>query len=350
MSKTKTRPKRSKRPAPEDEPVMLLRNSERMSFKRCRWQWNWNFNDLLKPIEEAPALKFGDLVHQALAVYYKPGIRRGPRPAVTFEKLYEAKVAAEYAEGFRDEDGDWHEAGDLGVRMLERHYDLYHERDKQWKVLGSEAVFQWPVRVKVPGWGWQRFHVVGTVDGICQDRSDRDIFWLEHKTTKAIATDALAMDEQAGTYWTYGPAWMRAHGILKEDQEPSHIKYNFLRKWAPNPDDTYDAAGFKLNKDGSRSKNQPAPAFKRWPVYRDEADKRNMHERVKEEFTDIFLIRKGERAIYKNPGPLFMPNCRGCPFRDMCELHETGQDWESYRDASMTTWDPYSAHEIIERH
>ena len=333
----------------EREPVLMLRNSERQSFKRCRAQWHWNFNDKLKPIEEAPALKFGDLVHQALAAYYRPGIKRGPRPAVTFEKLINDKYDKEFAEGFKDEDGDWHNAGDLGVRMLERYYDLYHEADKQYKVLGSEAVFQVPIKVLIPGHGTKKFYIVGTVDGIIQDRSTKEIAWLEHKTTKAIALDALAMDEQAGTYWTYGPQWMRAHGILKKDQEPTHILYNFLRKWAPNPDDTYDAMGRKLNKDGSVSKQQPAPTFKRQPVYRDEADKRNMHQRVMDEFIDIFLVRAGERPAYKNPGPLFMPNCRGCPFRDMCELHETGNDWEAFRDASMTTWEPYAAHEIIER-
>jgi len=32
----------------------------------------------------------------------------------------------------------------------------------------------------------------------------------------------------------------------------------------------------------------------------------------------------------------------------MCELHEVGADWESVRDATMTTWDPYSVHEIEE--
>lgn len=333
--------------------VTLLRNSERMSFKRCRQQWHWNFNELLKPVETSPPLKFGDLVHQALAIYYKPGIKRGPLPAETFERLFTTTYDQEYAEGFRDEDGDWHKAGDLGVSMLERYVERYKERDKEFRVLSSEQVFQVPRRVRIPGHGMVRFKVVGTVDALCRNRGGRkDLFWLEHKTTKAIATDALPMDEQAGTYWTFGPEWMRKQGILKDGEDPSHILYNFLRKWAPDPAVRYDAMGRKLNKDGSVSKQQPAETFLRWPVYRDEADKKVMEARVKDEFKDIFLIRAGDPAqggVYKNPGPLFMPNCRGCPFRDMCELHETGSDWKSFRDATMTTWDPYAAHEIIER-
>lgn len=331
--------------------VQLLRTSERTTFKRCRQQWHWNFNDKLKPREESAPLKFGDLVHQALAAYYKPGVKRGPHPAKTFERLFEERREDEYAEGFRDEDGDWHKAGDLGVSMLERYVETYGEKDKQYKVLGSEQIFFVPLKVYIPGYGTVRFRYVGTVDGIWQDRSNKDIFIPEHKTTKAIATDALAMDEQAGAYWTYLPKWAQKAGILKPGQMPTHIMYNFLRKWAPDPAYTYDALGRKLNKDGSVSKQQAAPTFKRWPVYRDEADRRNQHLRVLNEFTEMFLIRHGDPThnVYKNPGPLFMPNCRGCGYRDMCELHETGNDWEAMRDATMTTWEPYAAHELPER-
>jgi len=328
----------------------LLRNSERTTFKRCQQQWHWNFNDLLKPTETAPALKFGDLVHQALARYYKPGTKRGPHPAKVFESLFAEKLMDEYAEGFRDEDGDWHEAGHLGVSMLERYVTLYEEQDKQYRVISSEQIFFVPLKVEIPGHGVVKFRFVGTVDGVWQDRSNKDIFFAEHKTTKAIATDALQMDEQAGSYWTYAPKWLRRKGILKPGQMPTHIMYNFLRKWAPDPAYRYDELGHKLNKDGSVSKQQAAPAFKRWPVYRDLADRINMHQRVLDEFTDMYTIRQGERAYYKNPGPLFMPNCRGCPFRDMCELHETGNDWEALRDATMTSWSPYAAHEIPERY
>ena len=55
------------------------------------------------------------------------------------------------------------------------------------------------------------------------------------------------------------------------------------------------------------------------------------------------------RHVYKTPGPLFMSNCKFCEFRDMCELHETGNDWEMFKEATYGNWDPYSDHEIIER-
>ena len=327
----------------------LVRNSERTTFKRCQQQWHWNFVDQIKPIDESPPLKFGDLVHRGLARYYKPGTKRGPHPADVFERLFEKKREHEFAEGFRDEDGDWHEAGHLGVSMLERYVEKYKDEDEQYRVISSEQIFFVPLKVEIPGHGLVKFRFVGTLDGVWENRSNLDIFFPEHKTTKAIAVDALQMDEQAGSYWTYAPKWLRRNGILRPDQMPTHIMYNFLRKWAPDPAFKYDPIGRKLNKDGSVSKQQPAPTFKRWPVYRDRADRINMHRRVLDEFTDMFLIRQGERSYYKNPGPLFMPNCRGCPYRDMCELHETGNDWEAMRDATMTSWEPYAAHELPER-
>ena len=322
-----------------------------MTFKRCRQQWHWNFNDCIKPTEESPPLKFGDLAHQALALYYKPGIKRGPHPAETFERLFEARREHEYAEGFKDEDGDWHNAGDLGVSMFERYVELYGAADKQYKVISSEQIFFVPLKVYIKDHGTVKFRYVGTLDGVWQDRSSKEFFFPEHKTTKAIATDALQMDEQAGAYWTYAPKWLQRQGILKPGQMPTHIMYNFLRKWAPDPDQKYDPMGRKLNKDGTVSKQQPAAAFKRWPVYRDRTDRENVHQRVLDEFTDMYLIRDGSptHKVYKNPGPLFMPNCRGCGYRDMCELHETGNDWEAMRDASMQSWAPYAAHELPER-
>lgn len=367
----------------------LLRNSERQSYTQCRQKWDWEFNDRIKPIDEMPALKFGDLVHQALAAYYKKGKKRGPHPARTFERLYAERVDAEYAMGFKDEEGEWHNAGDLGVSMLENYYNKYHEHDKRFKVLSSEQTFYVPLKVSIPGHGTVRFRFVGTVDGVWVDmETDSDPFFAEHKTTKAINTDGLDLDEQAGSYWTYAPKWMWRNGFLPDGVYPKYVYYNFLRKAVPNPDKACDDQGRVLNKPtkpalvakaneldldssgtmdkitdrllaagvdvpqlGEISKAQPSPYWHRQKVYRDQVDRERVHDRVIQQFTEMFLIRQGHPLfkIYKVPGPLHSPNCRGCPFKDMCVLHEGGHDWEAYRDASMQRWDPYDAHERVER-
>lgn len=330
----------------------LLRTSERLSFKRCRQQWAWGYEEKLKPVEESAALRFGDLIHRALADYYIPGVKRGPKPAERFEQHYHADAQAKIDEGFNVySDEKWEDALDLGVRMLEAYVAEYEDRDKEWKVLSSEQTFQVPLKVEVPDHGLVRFKYVGTFDGVWQNRPNKSlIIFKEFKTATQIVLDALGMDEQAGGYWTYGPAWLRRKGILGPKANIDHILYTFLRKAARNPDHSYDAQGRKLNQDGSVSKSQPAPYFARQPAYRDTHDREEVHRRVLNEVKDMILCEDDPERVYKNPGPMFMPNCRFCGFKDMCELHETGQDWKALREATMTTWEPYSAHELPERH
>lgn len=331
--------------------AVLIRNSERQSFKRCRQAWWWNFVELLKPQEPAKALRFGDLVHQSLAAYYKPGVRRGPHPAKTFVKLYEEQVEELGRMNMRaDDDEKWTDAAEMGEAMLKGYVDKYGERDKEYKVLHSELTFQVPIVVRAPLVLGKRLkvNVVGTVDGLWEHRSSGDIILKEFKTAKAIDLAGLPMDEQAGTYWTYAPRAFWERGIIPPKKYPSHILYTFLRKAMPDARPENEL-GQKLNLDGSVSKKQPSPLFERTPVYRDDFDRQIMHERVCEEAVEMEYTRQGILTPLKNPGPLYMPNCRGCPFRDMCELHETGGDWEALRDAVMIKWDPYDAHEIVER-
>lgn len=343
----------------------LLRNSERGSFKRCEFQWYWNFVELLKPDEDAKALRFGDLVHQALAKYYKKGTKRGPHPARTFKKLYEAQWEELGKMNMRaDDDQKWLDAGDLGHDMLTAYVEKYKDRDASFKILSTEQTFQLPVTITrkdiknkflldlciraniLP----LRIVVVGTVDGLANDltKDPDDVFFFEHKTAKAIDLAGLPMDEQAGTYWTYAPRWFWRQGLLKEGLYPTHILYNFLRK-AMQDTRPENELGQKLNQDGSVSKKQPSKYFERQPIYRDHADRVNMHNRLVQEAVRMELVRRGILDPLKNPGPLYNPNCRGCPFRDPCELHETGADFEPMIASLYHKWDPYDAHEIVER-
>lgn len=332
--------------------VVLIRNSERGSFKRCRQAWYWNFVDLLKPVETGKALRFGDLIHQALAAYYKKGKKRGPLPHKTFLRLYEETVEELGRMNMRaDDDEKWVDAAEMGEAMLKGYVDAYGERDKDFTILSSEQTFQVPltIRSEVLGSKPFRINVVGTLDGVWQHLSGRESpFFKEFKTAAQVHVEDLAFDEQAGTYWTYAPKWLWKHKMIPEGIYPDHILYTFLRKALPDARPRNEAGNY-LNQDGTISKKQPPPYFVRQPVYRDEADRVNMHERVIAEAVEMELTRRGVLKPIKNPGPLFMPNCRFCGYKDMCELHETGNDWEAMRDGTMVKWDPYDAHEIIER-
>lgn len=325
--------------------LMMLRNSERATFKRCEHRWQWTYRDGRQAREAALALRFGDLVHRALAPYYQPGTKRGPHPAETFVELYNADAAAKVDEGFDVySDEKWVNALDLGTRMLEGYVERWAETDEQYEVVSSEQTFQVPLRLT-----GLRFKIVGTMDGVWRDRGSGVLVFAEHKTAASIKVDGLPLDEQAGTYWTYGPRWLRRRGILKPGEDISHILYNFLRKAAPGEDDVFNEHGAKLNKDGTVSKRQPAPYFARIPVYRDVHDKGRMHTRVLEEARRIHLARSGHSQLIKSPGPLHMPNCLGCPVREACEVHEAGGDYQSTLNATTAPWDPYSQHELAER-
>ena len=100
---------------------------------------------------------------------------------------------------------------------------------------------------------------------------------------------------------------------------------------------------------GEVSDRQPVPRFHRDVVYRSQHEREMARVRAVEQFKRMELVRTGKIAAYKSPGTGFPDEqCKACGFRDICELHESGDDWEGVRDVTMTTWEPYGAHEVQE--
>lgn len=317
---------------------VYLRTSERTSYKTCRQQWDWMFNQNLTPREVNRHFKFGDLVHQAMAKYYKPGVKRGPHPARAFEQICDEKLA----EGFslKNEDDAWVDAVEMGVAMLENYVNRWGD-DDHIRVLWSEMPFQLDLYHK----GVYLVTYCGTFDGVYYDMDTKQIGLFEHKTAAAISTGHLMLDEQAGSYWAFAGEWLREAGILKPGKEISFIMYNILRKAMPDQRPK-DEAGRCLNLDGSVSKKQPSPYFHRQKIYRSREERENLLLRVKMEAWEMAQVRAGKLPIYKNPRGTYPDvHCLGCQFKDMCELHESGADWEDYRDEMMMPYDPNADHE-----
>lgn len=327
--------------APKKKQVILLRTSERTAYKRCRWAWDVTYNQQLKPKVSAPALRFGTLVHRAMELRYPPGLKRGPHPAETFEKLYEDELGEAIAKfGFKDEDGSWHDAGEMGVAMLEHYVETFGKED-EWKVVQSEMTFQVPV-LETPT---TILVYVGIIDGVWQNRSTKELWIRDWKTAKSIPANVgshLTLDEQPGSYWSFAPEFLTQTGVLKPNQRLQGIDFFYMRKALKDPRPT-NAAGHALNKDGSISKQQPAQYFARVPTYRGEHEMQTLRERVLQEAKEHQLARQGKLAIYKNPGVM---TCGGCGVRDICELHESGHDWEAMLQATFVPWSPYGEHEV----
>jgi hypothetical protein len=367
--------------------VPLLRTSERSEYAKCRWAWDHAYVQRIKPITAAPALRFGTLVHRSLEPYYKKGTKRGPHPAKTFVKLYEAELREQEAIGFRDEEGKWADAATLGESMLNGYVEHWGADDR-WQVLATEMPFQVPVLHPRDGEVW--FMYVGIVDLVVRDRQTKFVGLVDHKTTGEDPTkiEYLNLDEQAGAYWQYGRQALYEQGLLRQDVDLNGIIFNFLLKKMPD-DRPQNADGFYLNQPskaalvehilqgnghhwkpklkgqqpnkltvielikligpdkaaqlGEVSKQQPGPLFYRAPVYRNDAEGRHVHERVLEQFREMQMIRRRKMAVLKSPSKF---NCKMCGFKDICELHESDADWESMRDATMQPWDPYEEHEV----
>jgi hypothetical protein len=328
----------------------MLRTSERSTFKRCRWKWWHEFEETLHPKTDAPPLRFGSLVHKALADYYKKGVRRGPHPAERFLIHYDAEAKLQGEFGFRVDDLEadevWAEARELGVAMLE-HYVEHYGKDDEWEVLVTEQPFQ--QIVNLPGTERPWFWYVGTLDLIIRNRRTKKIHIVDHKTAKTINVMYLSLDSQATGYWTFGLDWIYANRMLQPLEKPAGMIYNHLRKAFPD-ERPKDEGGFALNKDGTVSKKQPAPYFTRTEIFRDVNERAMARAQVLAEFLDMQNIRAEGRfeggpplSAYKNQGQM---TCPGCWLFDFCELHEIGADWEQMREHISNKWDPYDAHEI----
>jgi hypothetical protein len=353
----------------------MLRNSERGTLKKCEFLWDLTYNRLLKPQTEMPALRFGSLIHQALAAYYVPGVKRGESPVTAFERAYaeDLKVNTELFGMRVEEDDVWVNALELGIAMMKNYLEEYGA-DDGWEVLVTEYPFEIVVHhpaCELCGAGTKRtlsakvvagcpdcggqggqpwFLYVGVLDGVWRKRKDKTIWIPDHKSTAGIGpktTAHLQLDDQAGSYWSWGvDALVRAE-LLKKNQKLNGMLYNFMRKALPDerPSKIINKKRVYLNKDGTVSLKQPSPYFLRQPIFRDEFDRAQAKHRSEVDFRRMELFRSGELEISKSPG---MFTCPSCAMRDACELHETGADWESFISQTTKTWDPYAEHEVYD--
>jgi PD-(D/E)XK nuclease superfamily len=331
--------------------VDLVRTSERTSFKHCRWAWDLSYNRQLRQRRDSPPLRFGTLAHLALADYYIKGKKRGEHPARSFEKYYEQDVreAGEFAvydsDGYEDvaKSEKWINALEMGVELLEDYVDFYNN-DEDWEVLATEQAFKTPVRHPVTG--RVLFYYVGTLDLVMRQISTKRIWIWDHKTAAQIDNTALGLNEQFGSYWTFGVDWLREKNILKSKviDDLSGLMVNYLRR-SRRDSRPMNAEGQYLNQDKTVSKRQPSPRFQREATWRTEHDRDEVRRRALNDWREMNMVRDGKISCSKSPSPF---HCKTCGWLDVCELHETGSDWLTMLTATTEEWNPYDAHEIAD--
>lgn len=377
-------------------PLNPVRSSARKSFNNCEWAWDLAYNKNVQPHETKSALRFGTLIHSALEKFYRSGTKRGPHPAKTFQRLYRAD-AAKHAEFGVYSDEVWVNAYDLGTHMMRNYIDLYG-KDERYKVIATEQPFQQPVyethwkltneRGKKVKRRVHRFTYMGVLDGIWWDTEKERMLLVDHKTAATIKqlVAKLPWDLQSTAYWTWGVDWMVEQGMLKSHEQLDGLLFNIMAKSKGDDDRPRNAEGLALNKPtkpaliaawedhgmelpgrasvktlmdgltekgvdpwqyGEVSKRQGSELFMRFPSFRGESERELAREMAMADFLEMEEIRSGQRKPRKMypDGPF---GCTACAYKDVCELHEVGEDWQELLEATMSGWDPYSEHEMAE--
>lgn len=361
-----------------------MRNSERSTFRRCRLKWHWSYNARLTPDREKGALSFGSLVHEALAEYYPPGRERGPHPAGTFAKLYDANTRR-----FEqwDDEGNAIDARELGIAMMEG-YVAEYGKDDHIEIIAPEMALDVDV---YDANGNYLATWVGRGDAAFKDlaKSTRTRPWtgfLEHKTAKTIDEAVPVISgygEQALSYWWGGTIVLRHLGLLADGAHVTGVRFNWLRKALPDTRPR-NADGHALNKPskeallvacqhlglalpkrptvadlsdalrmagrnpdlyGEPSARQPRPLFHREDLAFSQHELASINRRLRVEAAEMAMVRSGKLPIYKNP----TKDCRwDCPFNAACEVHEMGGDYKEILAHEFIKWDPYEGHELLE--
>jgi PD-(D/E)XK nuclease superfamily len=362
--------------------IVLMRNSERSTYRRCRLKWDWSYNRRLAPQRVRGALTFGTLVHVALATYYPPGVKRGPAPAETFEKLYAAQKR-DFDQW--DEEGNRFDALELGVSMLEGYVKEYGD-DDDIEIIAPEIPLAVDVYDRLGNYlcTWAGRGDAAYRDRSASSRSRQRIGLLEHKTAKSIEEELRVNSgygEQGLSYWWGSSIVFQEQGLI--NHQIDHVKFNWLKKIMdderprnanghalnkPSKDALLDAcvahqlviprrakvedlltvlraAGINTDRLGEISKVQPKPRFHRFNLDFGDKEKEMVNWRIRAEAYEMAQVRAGKLPIYKNP----TKDCSwDCQFKEACEIHEMGGDWESVLELEFEEWSPYADHELLE--
>lgn len=330
-------------------PSVLIRSHEIMNYKRCPKMWYWKWRMGLVPKEKSfGALELGTWIHEAFALWYASTKKRRTMAGLVwcFDRF--ALTAIKSAKGNNGTPDHLIEAATglykLGKAMLTA-YAEHYQGDKDWEVIGAEI----PLEIEITD---QHGQSVGTyrmkLDLVVRDRTTDHIWIVEHKTAKAIRVEHLSIDGQARPYGALAELAMKRAGILKPSEKIEGILYNFLRKAMPDKR-VINSEGLALNKNGSVSKRQPTPTFRRYPVKLTNKAKRVALERIRLDVIEImgtrFMLHKAkdrERMVSRISKTSHWSCPRFCEFFAMCELEEQGGDIRQLMRGTFTRRDPYA--------
>jgi hypothetical protein len=320
----------------------MFRSHEGIDYKRCvkKWYWRWR-RGLVPKHRTFGALELGTWVHEALALWYKPlsgGSRHDVDLSDLFTNIAESAVRWAVAEGAEEHHlAKAEELMMLGKAMMAAYQQ--HYRNDGFVSIASEIPIELIVTDEADK-PLARYKLKPDLVGRFPD----GIWLVEHKTAASIRTDHLVIDDQARPYGAIAETQLRKLGLLKPTERMKGVMYNFLRKGMPD-ERQVDEKGLALNKNGTVSKRQSAPLFKRYPVLLSRAAKAATLRRKRGEILEITMIADAIRDGRINPAGLRKTPHWSCPktcdFFAMCALEEEGAPIKEMERGMFTRRNPY---------
>lgn len=317
----------------------VIRQSERVDFKRCmkKWFWRWRMG-LVPKRQEYGALLLGTWMHTALEWRYtKP--EKGSLfhwfDLASLNGLNEARAAnipdfeLQKAQDLRD----------LGLGMAHG-YDRKYGDDNDIRPIGAEIPLEYDI-VDTDGSVLARHRLK---PDLLYRNPQNEIWLLENKTAKQIALEHLPIDDQARGYAAMSEKALRDAGYLRRNEHVKGVMYNFLRKIMPDERPTNEK-GQALNKNGSVSKTQRVPEFVRHPVVLGVPAKRQALQHIHREAIFITGLTRDLRNRRTAPEDLMKTPHKNCPklceFFTMCVVEEQGGDIREMQRSMYVRRNPY---------
>lgn len=283
--------------------LKVVTNSQLTTFRRCQREHDFVYQQGYRSVEDAEALRFGDLWHRGLeALFRGEGLERAIEVATAgADNPYEAAKLRVLLTGY---EARWSMA-DLGD-----------------EVVGVEETFYAPLINPETGHASTKYCLGGKLD-VRLRRS-----FMEHKTTSddigmgSLYWRALTLDSQVSTYYA---------GSRQLGTEPQRCIYDVVKKPTIRPKQVpvLDDSGFKVVLDANGQRVYCKTPNKGGPKPRETADTAQGYVlQTRDETPAEFEARLAE-DVMANPDAYF---ARGEVVRLEHELKEAMQDmWDTVR-------------------
>lgn len=324
----------------------MVRPWETALFRRCRRAWNFAARERgdYEPAEPARVVDLDEALHDALDVYYFPGMWKWGREIVRpmahqgFAKALRRQRAAYEQQRTLSEaqEDDVERATQRGADLLERYFDWARELDAFTPV---QVALQFDVIVPDPEHPEFGLRTTDGRDVQYRPRVDmvlvdeQELCWLaEHRIVDSAwaELDDLLLDEQSLTR-----AWAWEVGFVGRVEGTIHTELRL-----GDPDTTDEGTDVEaLEGPAGFITRHRGPRFRRTRIPRSPTELERRGTALGLEIQDMI---DPKLRLYPNPS---WQHCAGCPYRGPCLAMNQGRDEqrilaESYRRRTRPDFEP----------